>query len=83
MAADPLHLDEATLARAQRLADELKIPVDQVVASAIERLAAAQPAEPPPSDLLGAFADCAELLDEIVEEAYRNREQLPLRQPGR
>jgi hypothetical protein len=74
-----LHLDEQTYARAKRLADERNVTVEEVVSTAIERLAATPGKPETLTDVLGAFADCADLLDEIVNEAYQNRERYPLR----
>jgi Arc/MetJ-type ribon-helix-helix transcriptional regulator len=53
---------------------------DQVVTEALERFKQATvPARPP---LLGLFADEPELMDEVVEEAMRDRETRPLRLPA-
>lgn len=80
MSTDEIHLDEQTLARAKRLAQERNVSVAAIVSEAIERFSIA-PSEPSNGkDIIGAFSDCAELLDKIVEEAYQARERYPLRQ---
>lgn len=79
MSTDELHLDELTLARAKRLAKERNVSVEEIVSEAIERFSVA-PSEPSKrKDIIGAFSDYADLLDEVVEEAYQNRERYPLR----
>jgi hypothetical protein len=80
MSTDELHLDEQTLARAKRLAAENGISVEELVSKAIDRFTPT-PSEKPasPDSVIGLFSDVPELMDEIVEEAYRNRESRPFR----
>lgn len=82
MSTDELHLDELTLARARRLAEEKNITIEEVFSKAIERYSVSPPESAPPKNIIGAFADQADLLDEIVEEAYQNRERRPFRAPS-
>lgn len=82
MSTDELHLDELTLAKAKRLAAEKNISVEELVSEAIERYTVAPSEAAPPKNIIGAFADQADLLDEIVEEAYQNRERRPFRAPS-
>lgn len=77
MATNEVQVDERTYAKAKSLAEKLNVSVGTVVARAIERF---MPSEPPlEREIIGSFSDCADLLDEIVEEAYKNREARPLR----
>jgi hypothetical protein len=79
MSTNVVHLDDATFARAKHLADARSVSVEHVISQAIERLSASAGEPGSGTDILGAFADCADDLDEIVEEAYQARERDPLR----
>lgn len=80
MSTNELHLDEVTYARAKRLAEERRISVEQLVSEAVERYTVAPNVEPTGTDsMIGLFADAPELMDQIVAEAYRDREQVPFR----
>ncbi|MBX9787422.1 MAG: hypothetical protein K2Y37_00775 [Pirellulales bacterium] len=82
MSSSDLHLDEQTYALAQRLANQQKISVEQLVSQAIEQYASGpRRDESPREGMIGLFADIPELMDQIVEEAYQNRERTPLRLP--
>lgn len=74
-----LHLDEYTFARVKQLADARNISVEELIAHAVDQLASGTRDHQARVELIGAFEDCADLLDEIVDEAYRNRQRLPLR----
>lgn len=80
MSTNELHLDERTYARAKRLAQEKNITVEELVCEAIERYTIAFKTEPGNRDtMIGLFADAPELMDQIVAEAYRDREKAPHR----
>lgn len=80
MATNELHLDELTYARAERLAKEKNVSVEELVSDAIERYTDASAAKPAPREsMIGLFADAPELMDQIVEEAYLDRETAPHR----
>jgi len=79
MPTNELHLDERTYARAKRLAEERNVSVEEIVSEAVARLGDALSTPAASQNIIGAFSDCADLLDEIVEEAYHNRERHPLR----
>lgn len=82
MSTSELHLDERTYARAKQLAEEKHISVEQLVSEAIERYTVTPNREDTPRDsMIGLFSDVPELMDQIVEEAYQNRERDPLRLP--
>ncbi|MBX3414288.1 MAG: PD40 domain-containing protein [Pirellulales bacterium] len=74
-----LHLDEQTLTRAKQLAEAKHVSVEELISQAIDRLANDPQGFQQRVDPIGAFEDCAELLDDIVKEAYQNRERLLLR----
>jgi hypothetical protein len=53
-----------------------------VIEAALESLRGDRAETPPkPEDFIGIFADCPELIDEIVEEAMQIRESRPWRLP--
>lgn len=79
MATNVLQLDDRTYARAKELAEERHVTVERLVSDAIEQLASKPAEKTERTNIIGAFADCADLMDEIVEEAYQNRERRPLR----
>jgi hypothetical protein len=80
MSTDELHLDELTLARAKRLAEERNVSVEEIVAKAIERFTVAPRSDNPTQDsMIGLFSDAPDLMDRVVEEAYQARERDPLR----
>jgi len=71
-----LDLDEKTYDTVRRLANELHVPLAQVIA----RLAVH--AEPPPAkrrSILGLLASDADLLETVCEEAMTARETTPWR----
>lgn len=74
-----LHLNERVFARAKQLAEELQVSVEEIISQAIDRFAGSASEPSKQGDIIGSFADCADLLDEVVEEAYQNRERYPLR----
>lgn len=81
MATGEVHLDEATYARAKKLADAKRVTVEEIVSAALEQFLGTTTSRQPEADsLIGLFADAPDLLDQIVERAYRDREQYPLRQ---
>lgn len=80
MSTDELHLDAQTLARAKLLAAEQSLSVEEFVAEAIRRYEVTSGVERAPSaSMIGLFADVPELVDQIVQEAYRDRESWPHR----
>ncbi len=77
-----LHLDELSYARAKHMAEARNVSVEQWASEAIERFSVVMPSTPPERDsMIGLFADAPELLDQIVEQAYKDREQIPWRIP--
>jgi len=79
MSAHDLHLDEATFALALQMAKERNVSVEELITSAIDQLRAAPAVANGTTELIGAMADYAEVLDEVVADAYRNRAVQPLR----
>jgi hypothetical protein len=80
MSTSPIHLPQPVLALAQQLAAAKHLSVEEVVAVAITQLSESQK-KLARREIVGAFSDCADLLDEIVEDAFRQRESWPYRQP--
>jgi len=74
-------LDDTTYELAVGLAKQRGTSVDEVVADAIRtRVGNGRPADLANRQaIIGSLADQADLLDEIVEGAMRDREALPLR----
>jgi hypothetical protein len=70
MAKIEIELDEQTLERAKLLAESRKCTLPELIAEVIKLLAAPKVAKDP---WMGLFADEPELVDEILEEALRNR----------
>lgn len=79
MSTHELHLDDLTYARVKRLAEQQNVSVEEVISAAIDCYSAAPSDQPSKADIIGAMSDSADLLDEIVTEAYQNRERVPLR----
>jgi hypothetical protein len=72
MATRPVEIDPELLERVRRLAEKSHRSVDDILQEALDRLE--HPTEPPPS-LVGLFADEPELVDQILDDVYRTREQ--------
>ena len=70
MAKIEIELDEQALERAKLLAESRKCTLPELIAEVIKLLAAPKAAKDP---WMGLFADEPELVDEILEEALRNR----------
>lgn len=80
MSTNELHLDDLTFARAAKLAQEQSISIEQLVSQAIERYDVPAICESAPREsMIGMFADVPELIDQIVDEAYRDRKNVPFR----
>jgi hypothetical protein len=78
MATEPVEIRPEVLNRLRRLAEECHCSVEDVLERALDKI------EPPKSgarSILGLFADEPQLADEILEDAYRNREEGCLRVP--
>lgn len=83
-----INLDDDTAARARQLAIARHCTVEEL----LKQLVAASEPSPParasePTDteecgLIGLFADEPELMDQIMEQIYHDRANLPLRAPG-
>lgn len=74
----PLHINAETMAQALTLAEQLKIPVEEVISQAIQQFDASQsPANN--RQFIGSFSESADVLDEIVEEAFQRRDSTTLR----
>ncbi len=72
MATIHLDMDEATLGRAQRLADASNCSLEDL----LSRLIAELPDQEQPADsILGLMADEPELVDEILASAMKMREE--------
>jgi hypothetical protein len=74
-----LEIEEETFERILRLADSRGCSWQEVVK---DLLGQAQPSSSPEDGFLGLFQDEPDLIDEVVEEPMRAREQQPLRQPN-
>lgn len=70
-----IEIDTQTLELAKRLAETRQCTLSEVIAEIIKRLAEAEVTQ---DSWIGVFADEPELVDEIVEEALRNRVSQPL-----
>ncbi|MGD9645265.1 MAG: hypothetical protein AB7U73_06100 [Pirellulales bacterium] len=82
MASGDLHLDEHTFNRVRQLAAEQNISVEQLLSEAVEQYALQrEPSETPLDSMIGLFADVPDLMDQIVQQAYDNRERDPWRLP--
>lgn len=78
MSKNEFRLSEHAYATAQRLAELRKVSIESIVTEAIERMAVLH--RPASADnVVGAFSEFADLLDQVVDEAYRKRECDPLR----
>jgi hypothetical protein len=76
MASELVPLDAELLKRLRRLAEKRNTTIDDVVATAIDRL---EPRPSKASRLIGLFADQPELVDAILEDVYRDRREGRLR----
>lgn len=65
-----VEIDKQTLERAKFLAETRQISLPEMIAEVIKLLAATKVTKDP---WVGLFADEPELVDEILEEAMRNR----------
>lgn len=74
-----LHLDEATLACAKRLAARYRCSIEELVRKLVSDQAAVEPATG--SDLIGYLADEPDLADKVMEDVYRTRATQTLRTP--
>jgi predicted transcriptional regulator len=72
MATIPVRIDPKLLERVQQLAEKSHRSVDDILQEALDRLE--HPTETRPS-LVGLFADEPELVDQILDDVYRTREQ--------
>lgn len=82
-----INLDDDTAARARQLANARHCTVEEL----LKQLVAASEPSPParasePADtgecgLIGMLADEPELVDQLLEDIYRTRENTPLRLP--
>ena len=75
-----LELDEATLARAERLAQQRGITMEQLLRWLIEE--ASKSSEGSKDPVLGCFSNEPELMDQVVETALHSRKTQPLRLPN-
>jgi hypothetical protein len=76
MATDNLEIRPEVLDRLRRLAEQCGCSMEDVLERALDKI------EPPKTDghsILGLFADEPQLADEILEDAYRDREDGRLR----
>ena len=72
-----LELDDEILARAERLALERGMTIEQLFAKLVEQ--ASRPVDSAPDQVLGLFRDEPDLMDQVTEDALRAREEQPLR----
>jgi len=72
MATIQIQIDDATLERVRKLAETRGRSVEELVQETVAELGRD---EIVPNPLWGALADDADVLDEIVEEAMRERER--------
>ena len=74
-----IDLDDEVLSRAERLAGERGITIEQLLLELLE-----QALTPPPianDPVLGLFSDEPDLMDQVTEDALRTRENWPMRLP--
>ena len=74
-----LDLDDEVLSRAERLALQRGITVEQLLLELLEQ--AITPAPIARDPILGLFSDEPDLMDQVAEDALRARENLPMRLP--
>lgn len=74
-----LELDDKILARAQRLALERGMTIEQLFAELVQQ--ASRPIESVGDQVLGLFGDEPDLMDQVAEDALRSRGEQPLRTP--
>ena len=73
-----VEIDDQTLARAESLARQRGVTVEQLLAKLIEQ---ASKLPGGGHQVLGLFADEPNLMDQVAEDALRSREEQPLRLP--
>lgn len=75
-----IQLDDATFEAARKIAVERNLPINAILSEAIVQYASNKTPTIPGDrkSIIGLFADQSDLLDKIVEDAYRDRQQ-PLR----
>lgn len=78
MSTEPIQIDERLLARARKLADERHCSVDEILREALDQMESPKRVA---KSLIGLFADEPEILDQVIEDVYRTREHVGLRQP--
>jgi hypothetical protein len=74
-----LDLDDEMLSRAERLAAQRGITIEQLLLELLE-----QAISPPPishDSVLGLFSDEPDLMDQVTDDALRSREKWPMRLP--
>ena len=74
-----LDLDDEVLSRAERLAVQRGITIEQLLVLLLE-----QAISPPPiacDPILGLFSDEPDLMDQVTEDALHTRENWPMRLP--
>lgn len=79
MTSEPTQIDAQLLDRARRLAAERHCSVDEILREALDRVE--RPLQSSKS-LIGLFADVPDLVDQVLEDVYRTREQGILRLPS-
>jgi hypothetical protein len=80
MSTDAIHLDEQTMACVMQLAEENNMSGEEVISQAIYRCAATPTDQHTANEsIIGLFSEVPQLIDEIVEEVYRDRETMPFR----
>jgi hypothetical protein len=78
MATEPVEINPELLERARRLAEQSHRSIDDILQEALDRME--RPSKPQGS-IVGLFADEPELVDQILDDVYRTREQGQLRLP--
>lgn len=77
MATKPTPIDSRLLELARRLANERHCSVNEILQDALDQIE--RPGTPAKS-ILGLFTDSPELMDQVLDDVYRTREQGTLRQ---
>jgi len=70
-----IEIDRISLQRAKTLAQLNEVTLPELLSVLIERLAEVQKAKDP---VMGLWADIPEIVDDIVEEAMKNRAGTPI-----
>jgi predicted transcriptional regulator len=78
MATEPVEINPELLERVRRLAEQSHRSVDDILNEALDKMVG--PLKPQ-SSIVGLFADEPELVDQILDDVYRTREQGQLRLP--